>query len=62
MGNFIEICCMRDWIARRLQELRGPAKVIHFPLKDEYIYRLRNVIYTYIYIINNTYIASALYI
>ena len=42
MGNFIEICCMKDWIARRLQELRVPAKVIPFPLKDENIYRLRN--------------------
>ena len=33
---------MKDWIARKLQELRGPAKVIPFPLKDENIYRLRN--------------------
>ena len=32
---------MKDWISRKIQELRGPAKIIPFPLKDEYIELLR---------------------
>ena len=32
---------MKDWISRKIQELRGPAKIIPFPLKDENIERLR---------------------
>ena len=32
---------MKDWINRKLQEMRGPAKIIPFPLKDENIERLR---------------------
>ena len=32
---------MKDWIKRKLQELRGPAKIIPFPLKDENIERLK---------------------
>jgi hypothetical protein len=32
---------MKNWIDRKLQELKGPAKIIPFPLKDENIERLR---------------------
>jgi|TARA_B100000809_G_C15128376_1_gene527275 hypothetical protein len=32
---------MKDWIIRKIQETRGPAKIIPFPLKDENIERLR---------------------
>ena len=32
---------MKDWIDRKLQELKGPAKIIPFPLKDENIERQR---------------------
>ena len=41
MGKVIKICCMKDWIDRKLQELKGPAKIIPFPLKDENIERLK---------------------
>ena len=35
---------MKDWISRKIQELRGPAKIFPFPLKDEHIERHRKAV------------------